>query len=67
MYMESKELHKDKTTKLKELEQYMKELSEDIVEMISDATPEERQLLEKKVAALSTKIQQVNTSANAQR
>lgn len=66
MYMESKELHKDKTTKLKELEQYMKELSEDIVEMISDATPEERQLLEKKVAALSTKIQQVNTSANAQ-
>ena len=45
----------------------MKELSEDIVEMISDATPEERQLLEKKVAALSTKIQQVNTSANAQR
>ena len=60
MYMESKELHKDKTTKLKELEQYMKELSEDIVEMISDATPEERQLLEKKVAALSTKIQQVN-------
>lgn len=67
LYMESKELHKDKTTKLKELEQYMKELSEDIVEMISDATPEERQLLEKKVAALSTKIQQVNTSANAQR
>ena len=67
MYMESKELHKDKTTKLKELEQYMKELSEDIVEMISDATPEERQLLEKKIAALSTKIQQVNTSANAQR
>ena len=67
MYMESKELHKDKTTKLKELEQYMKELSEDIVEMISDATPEERQLLEKKVAALSTKIQQVNTSVNAQR
>lgn len=67
MYMESKELHKDKTTKLKELEQYMKELSEDIVEMISDATPEERQLLEKKVAALSAKIQQVNTSANAQR
>lgn len=60
LYMESKELHKDKTTKLKELEQYMKELSEDIVEMISDATPEERQLLEKKVAALSTKIQQVN-------
>lgn len=66
MYMESKELHKDKATKLKELEQYMKELSEDLVEMISDATPEERQLLEKKVAALSTKIQQVNTSANAQ-
>ena len=42
MYMESKELHKDKDTKIRELDKYMKELSEDLVEMIDDASPEER-------------------------
>lgn len=42
MYMESKELHKDKEIKMKELDKYMKELSEDLVEMIDDASPEER-------------------------
>lgn len=56
MYMESKQLHKDKATKIKDLEKYMKELSEDIVEMVEDASPEEKQLLEKKIASLATKI-----------
>lgn len=42
MYMESKEMHKDKAQKIKELEKYMQELSEDIVEMIEDASPEEK-------------------------
>lgn len=41
-YMESKELHQGKEKKMMELEKYMKELSEDIVEMIEDASPEER-------------------------
>lgn len=60
MYMESKELHKDKDTKIRELDKYMKELSEDLVEMIDDASPEERQLLEKKISALATKISSLN-------
>lgn len=60
MYMESKELHKDKDTKIRELDKYMKELSEDLVEMISDASPEEKQLLEKKVSALVTRISSLN-------
>jgi hypothetical protein len=34
----------------------MSELSTDIVEMITDASPEEKQYLEKKITALATKI-----------
>lgn len=60
MYMESKELHKDKTTQLKELDKYIQELSTDIVEMIEDASNDERMYLEKKIAALATKIGQMN-------
>jgi hypothetical protein len=55
-YMESKEMHRDKSVKLKELETYMQELGHDITEMIQDASPEEKQLLQKKIAALATKI-----------
>ena len=33
-YMESKSLHKDKNTQMKELEKYMQELTSDITEMI---------------------------------
>lgn len=62
-YMESKEMHKDKDKKLKELERYMKELSEDIIEMIEDASPEERQMLEKKMTNLASKVAQLNTNA----
>lgn len=60
MYMESKELHKDKDTKIRELDKYMKELSEDLVEMIDDSSPEEKQLLEKKISALATKVSSLN-------
>lgn len=60
MYMESKEMHKDKAQKLKELEKYMQELSEDIVEMIEDASPEEKQTLERKMTHLTSKIAQLN-------
>lgn len=63
MYMESKQLHKDKAEKVKELEKYMQELSEDIVEMIDGASPEERQILEKKMTSLTNKIAQLNTNA----
>lgn len=57
MYMESKELHHDKAKKMKELEKYMQELTLDIAEMIEDASPEEKQLLHKKISALADKIQ----------
>ena len=40
-YMESRDMHKDKSMKLKDLEKYMSELSEDITEMIDGASPEE--------------------------
>lgn len=55
-YMESKEMNKDKTTKIKDLEHYMHELSEDVVDMIKDASAEEKQILEKKISALATKV-----------
>ena len=56
MYMESKELHQPKEKKMKELETYMKELSEDVTEMIEGASPEEKQLLHNKIATLANKI-----------
>ena len=56
MYMESKEIHKDAATQMKDLEKYLQDLSEDIAEMIKDATPQEKQVLQQKIATLSTKI-----------
>lgn len=59
MYMEAKEMKKDKASQLRELERYMQELSQDITEMISDASVEEKSYLEKKISALATKIGQM--------
>ena len=59
MYMEAKEMHKDKATQLKELEKYMQELTADVVDMIQDSSPEEKQYLEKKISALAVKIGQM--------
>jgi hypothetical protein len=56
MYMEAKHMNKDKATQLRELEKYMQELSQDVTEMIADASPEEKQYLEKKITALASKI-----------
>ena len=58
-YLEAKEHGKDTATQLRELEKYMQELSTDIVEMIDDASPEEKSYLEKKISALATKIGQM--------
>lgn len=55
-YMESKEMHHPKEVKMKELERYMQELGHDLTEMIADASPEEKQMLQKKIAALATKL-----------
>ena len=56
-YMESKEMNKDKGEKMKELENYMKELSTDVTEMIGDASPEEKNMLKSKMQTLLQKIQ----------
>ena len=58
MYMEAKNT-KDKATQLRELEKYMQELTSDMVEMIQDSSPEEKQYLEKKISALASKIGQM--------
>ena len=59
-YMEGKMKHHDAAAQMKELEKYMKELSDDILEMIEEATPEERQFLGKKIATLATKVEAVD-------
>lgn len=56
MYMESKEMHHGKEAQMKELEKYVQELSTDIIEMIKDATPEEKRFLQNKITTLVTKI-----------
>ena len=59
MYMEAKEMNKDKASQLRELEKYMQELTNDITEMIVDASADEKSYLEKKITALATKIGQM--------
>lgn len=56
-YMESRKSNGDRSVHLKELEQYIQELGADITEMIQGASPEEKQLLQKKLALLANKIQ----------
>lgn len=60
-YEETKSIHKDnsaesKQMKMKELENYMKELSTDVTEMIMDASPEEKSILKSKMQVLMQKI-----------
>lgn len=59
LYIEARHMNKDKATQLRELEKYMQELSQDIVDMIADASPEEKQYLEKKITALASKVGQM--------
>lgn len=55
MYMEGKGV-KDKTRQMQELDHYMQELAQDVTEMIQDASPEEKTLLQQKLSTLITKI-----------
>ena len=55
-YMEGKQTHQTKDAQMKELEKYMQELTQDITEMIQDASPEEKQMLQQKISMLATKI-----------
>lgn len=61
-YMETKEMHKsntpeDKQAKMRELENYAKELTEDVVDMVADMSAEEKNLLKTKMQTLVQKIQ----------
>ena len=56
MYMEAKEMKHGKEAQMKELENYMQELTEDMTEMIKGASPEEKTLLQKKITTLAAKI-----------
>lgn len=56
MYMEGKEMHKDTNSQLAELEAYLHELSDDLTEMIKDASPEEKATLRQKMTTLANKI-----------
>lgn len=58
-YMEAKETHQGQDRKVKELERYMRELSDDIVDMIQDASPEEKEMLERKMQQLTSKLSQI--------
>ena len=60
MYMEGKEARMDKTYQMRELEKYVQELTQDIIEMVEDASPEEKQYLSKKISVLANKITQLN-------
>ena len=55
-YMDSKEHSHDTTVHMKELEKYVQELTEDVMEMIRKSTPEEKQMLQQKISLLATKI-----------
>ena len=55
MYMDGKGM-KDKSKQMQELEAYMNELAQDMIDMIQDASPEEKQLLQTKIATLAAKV-----------
>lgn len=59
LYIEAKHMNKDKAIQLRELEKYVQELSQDVIDMIADSSPEEKQYLEKKITALASKIGQM--------
>ena len=59
-YMDAKEGGAEETRRMKELEGYMQDLATDIAEMIKDASLSEKQLLQKKISSLATKIEQLN-------
>lgn len=56
LYIEAKEMHKDKDTTMQELEKYLKGISEDITDVIGSMTPEERSMLKSKMSTLVTKL-----------
>ena len=58
-YMESKEMHKDKNSQMQELERYTRELSADVIDMIRGSSPEEKQILQRKLNEIASQIMNV--------
>ena len=56
MYMEGKQYHGDDEQSMKELEHYIKDLGEDLTDMIKESSQEEKQVLSTKLQQLATKI-----------
>lgn len=56
MYMESKEMNQDSTKHMQDLENYVHELSKDIMDMIENSSTEEKQMLRQKITTLAAKI-----------
>lgn len=56
-YEEAKEHGKEKSEKMRELEAYTRELAEDVTNMLSGMSTEEKALLKQKFSTLMTKIQ----------
>lgn len=56
-YEEAKEHGKEKSEKMRELEAYARELAEDVTNMLSGMSTEEKALLKQKFSTLMTKIQ----------
>lgn len=54
-YMDGKR-YNDKQSQMQELERYAQELTSDITDMIKDASPEEKALLQQKITTLASKI-----------
>ena len=59
MYMESKDMHHDQAKTMKELETYLQELTQDMMEVLERATPDEKAIIQKKINTLATKVQNV--------
>ena len=59
MYMEAKETHADSTKSMQDLENYMQELTSDMMELVAKTSPEEKAVLQKKINTLASKMQNV--------
>lgn len=55
-YMEGKEHNISESTSMENLEEYAKDLTEDLMELVENATPNEKEVLRQKLNTLASKI-----------
>ena len=56
LYLEAKEMGRDKLSIIQDLDHYISELTDDVMEMIESSSIEEKQLLQKKLNMLAQKV-----------